>query len=138
MLKLAKSFALSLPKSCTLVSPLLNGADFTVSVAKTLPLRNSSHSSYNSHSSRSFYVPLSNGMTGDRSTETNDRMGAVRIRHSIRGICHPASQSLDTAGWQEKWLPLNFGFNDVMRTAPISGYTVLLLIEKMNQINTKN
>ena len=35
---LAKNFALSLPKNCTLVSPLLNGAEFTLSVAKNVAL----------------------------------------------------------------------------------------------------
>ena len=91
---LAKNFHLSigeelilhffLPKICTLVSPLLKGAEFTISVAKML----------RSWKQFAFFVLLlSNGVTGDQSTETNDR---------------------------------------------ISGCTVLLLIEKMNQINTKN
>ena len=35
---MAKSFALSLPKLCTLVSPFLNGAKFTLSVAKNVAL----------------------------------------------------------------------------------------------------
>ena len=30
-----------------------------------------------------------------------------------------ASHFVDTAGWHTKWLPLNFGFNEVIRTAPI-------------------
>ena len=58
----------SLPKMCSLVSPLWNGAEFTLSVAKAL------------HSSKQFaffvkfalfaiVLPLSNGVTGDRSTE---------------------------------------------------------------------
>ena len=37
-LVLAKSFALSLPKLCTSVSPLLSGAEFTLSVAKNVAL----------------------------------------------------------------------------------------------------
>ena len=37
-LKLAMSFALFLAKICTLVSPLLNGAEFTLSVAKNVAL----------------------------------------------------------------------------------------------------
>ena len=37
-LKLMKTFVLSLPKICTLVSPLLNGAEFTLSVAKNIAL----------------------------------------------------------------------------------------------------
>ena len=48
------------------------------------------------------------------------------------GICHPASQSLDTAGWQEKWIPLNFGFNDVMRTAPIEKEKLTFFILSKN------
>ena len=28
--------------------------------------------------------------------------GAVRIRRSVRQIAHPASHSVDTAGWQAK------------------------------------
>ena len=73
----------SLLKICTFVSPLLNGAEFTLSVAKAL------------HSSKQFPfgLLLSNGVKMDRRTETSDR---------------------------------------------ISGCTALLLIEKLNQINTKN
>ena len=66
------------------LSPFLNGAEFTLPLPKTL------------HSSKQFaffVLLLLNSVTGDRSTETNDR---------------------------------------------ISGCTVLLLIEKMNQINIKN
>ena len=87
-LKLAMSFALFLAKNCTLVSPLLNGA------GSHFPLPKALHSSKQSAffvKFTLFVLPLSNGMTGDRSTETNDQ---------------------------------------------ISGCTVLL-IEKMNQINTK-
>ena len=67
-----------------LLSSLLNGAEFTLSVAKTF--HSSKHFAF-------FVLLLSNGVTGDQSTKTNDR---------------------------------------------ISGCTVLLLIEKMNQINIKN
>ena len=50
------------------------------------------------------------------STET---MGAVRIRHSIREIATQPVILWTLLGGKPKWLPLNFGFNDVMRTAPI-------------------
>ena len=73
-----------MPKICTLVSPLLKGAEFTLSVAKNVALF---------ETVRVLRLLLSNGVTGDRSTETNDRL---------------------------------------------FGCTVLLLIEKMNQINTTN
>ena len=55
----------SLPKICTLVSPLLKGAEITLSLAKTL--RSSKQFVF-------FVLLLSNGVTGDRSTETNDRI----------------------------------------------------------------
>ena len=46
-------------------------------------------------------------------------MGAVRIRHSIReSATQPVILWILLCG-KPKWLPLNFGFNDVMRTAPI-------------------
>ena len=46
-------------------------------------------------------------------------MGAVRMRHSMREIAtQPAILSIRLGG-KPKWLPLNFGFNDVMCTAPI-------------------
>ena len=69
---------------CTLVSPLLKGAELTLSVAKTvrIPLFETVPVLY--------FLLLSNGVTGFGSTETNDR---------------------------------------------VSGCTVLLLIEKKNQIN---
>ena len=82
-----------MPKICTLVSPLLNGADFTLSVAKNVALFETVPILRKIRTLR-FNLPLSNGcVTGDRSTETNDRF---------------------------------------------SGCTVVLFIEKMNQINTKN
>ena len=48
-------------------------------------------------------------------------MGAVRIRHStcIREIATQPVILWILLGGKPKWLPLNFGFNDVMRTAPI-------------------
>ena len=46
-------------------------------------------------------------------------MGAVRIRHSIREIAAQPVILWILLGGKPKWLPLNFGFNDVMRTAPI-------------------
>ena len=45
-------------------------------------------------------------------------MGAVRIRHSIREIATQPVILWILLGGRPKWLPLNFGFNDVMRTAP--------------------
>ena len=47
-------------------------------------------------------------------------MGAVRIRHSIREIATQPVILWILLGGKPKWLPLNFGFNDVMRTAPIA------------------
>ena len=75
--------AFSFQKFAPLSSPL-NGAEFTLSVAKNVALF---------ETVRILVLLLSNGMTGDRGSETNDR---------------------------------------------ISGRTVLLFIEKMKQINTKN
>ena len=92
MLKLAMNFApflakklhlsigeeflhFSLPKTGTLVSPLLKGAEFTLSVAKTL--RSSKQFAF-------FVLLLSNGVTGDRSTETNDRISRLHRPSSHR------------------------------------------------------
>ena len=47
------------------------------------------------------------------------RMGAVRIRHRIRDFATQPVIFWIPLGGKPKWLPLNFGFNDVMRTAPI-------------------
>ena len=47
-------------------------------------------------------------------------MGAVRIRHSIREFATQPVILWILLGGKPKWLPLNFGFNDVMRTAPIA------------------
>ena len=46
-------------------------------------------------------------------------MGAVRIRHSIREFATQPVILRILLGGKPKWLPLNFGFNDVMRMAPI-------------------
>ena len=45
-------------------------------------------------------------------------MGAVRIRHSIWEIATHPVILWTLLGGKPKWLPLNFEFNDVMRTAP--------------------
>ena len=47
-------------------------------------------------------------------------MGAVRIRHSIREFATQPVILRILLGGKQKWLPLNFGFNDVMRTGPIA------------------
>ena len=47
-------------------------------------------------------------------------MGAVRIRHSIWEFATQPVILWILLGGKPKWLPLNFGFNDVKRTAPIS------------------
>ena len=47
-------------------------------------------------------------------------MGAVRIRHSIREIATQPVILWILLGGKPKWLPLNFGFNDVMRMVPIA------------------
>ena len=46
-------------------------------------------------------------------------MGAVRIRHSIREFATQPVILWILLGGKPKWRPLNFGFNDVMRTALI-------------------
>ena len=46
-------------------------------------------------------------------------MGAVRIRQSIREIATQPVILWILPGAKPKWLPLNLGFKDVMRTAPI-------------------
>ena len=51
--------------------------------------------------------------------EMHLEMGAVRIRHSIREFATQPVILWILLGGKPKWLPLNFGFNDVMRTAPI-------------------
>ena len=51
-------------------------------------------------------------------------MGAVRIRHSLREFATQPVILWILLGGKPKWLPLNFGFDDVMpllmRTAPIA------------------
>ena len=47
-------------------------------------------------------------------------MGAVRIRHSIREFATKLVNLWILLGGKPKWLLLNFGFNYVMRTAPIT------------------
>ena len=52
-------------------------------------------------------------------------MGAVPTRHRIREF-EIATQPIILwilLGGKPKWLPLNFGFNDVMHTAPIATTT---------------
>ena len=46
-------------------------------------------------------------------------MGAVHVRQSIREIATQPVILWTLLGGKPKWLPLNLGFNDVMRTAPI-------------------
>ena len=53
--------------------------------------------------------------------------GPVRIRHSIRDFATQPVIFWILLGGKPKWLPLNFGFNDVMRTAPIHRLSDLLL-----------
>ena len=51
-------------------------------------------------------------------------MGPVRMRHRSHHFATKPSHSVDRAGWharKPKWLPLNFGYYDVMRTSPIQG-----------------
>ena len=50
-------------------------------------------------------------------TESLNHMGAVRIRHSIWEIATQPVILWILLGGKPKWLPLNFAFNDVMRTA---------------------
>ena len=74
-------------------------------------------------------------------------MGAVRIRHSIREIAtQPVIVWILLCG-KPQWLPLNFGYPDVIRTAPVKktspngcsflspGRKVCLLILKEKKIN---
>ena len=46
-------------------------------------------------------------------------MGAVRIRHSILDFATQPVILWIELGGKPKWLPLNFGYHDVMYTAPI-------------------
>ena len=57
-------------------------------------------------------------LQADRQTKA---MGPVRIRYSSHDLGWQSSHSVDLAGWQAKlkWLPLKFGYHDVMRTSPI-------------------
>ena len=44
----------------------------------------------------------------------------MRIRHgSSHDFGWQSSHSVDLAGWQAKWLPLKFGYHDIMRRSPI-------------------
>ena len=52
-------------------------------------------------------------------------MGAVHVLRSIRKIATWPVILWILLGGKPKWLPLNFGFNDVMRTAPIAQKTDL-------------
>ena len=45
--------------------------------------------------------------------------GGMRIRHSKREFATQPVILWILLGGKPKWLPLNFGLNDVMRTAPI-------------------
>ena len=47
-------------------------------------------------------------------------MGAVRMCHGIREFATQPVILWILLGGKPKWLLLNFGFNDVMRTAPIA------------------
>ena len=44
--------------------------------------------------------------------------GPVQVRHGSHWLATLSSHSLDRAGEQAKWLPLNFGYHDEMRTSP--------------------
>ena len=46
-------------------------------------------------------------------------MGPVRIRHSSHDFGWQCSHSVVSLGGKPKWLPLKFGYHDVMRTNPI-------------------
>ena len=46
-------------------------------------------------------------------------MGPLRKCHCSHHFTTQSSHFVDRAGWQAKWLPLKFGYHDVMRTAPI-------------------
>ena len=52
-------------------------------------------------------------------------MGAVRISHSIRKFATQPAILWILLGGKPKWLPLNFGFNDVMRKAPIPSRSIM-------------
>ena len=60
-----------------------------------------------------------NGKKRGKSRELEAWMGAVRIRHSIREIATLPVILWIPLGGKPIWLPLNFGFNDVMRTGHI-------------------
>ena len=50
------------------------------------------------------------------------RMGPARLPYVIVHTILPPSQVIlwIELGGKSKWLPLNFGYNDVMRTAPMT------------------
>ena len=50
-----------------------------------------------------------------------DRMGAVHIRHCIREFCHPASRSVDTAGWHDKMASIELWIQWCNAQGPIGG-----------------
>ena len=74
-------------------------------------------------------------------TMETSAMGAVRIRHSIREFATQPVILWIPLGGKPKWLPLNFGFNDVMRTAPIGWppwlITLLYLWIWRNHVNAQ-
>ena len=49
-------------------------------------------------------------------------MGPVRIRHSSHGFGGSPVILWISLGGKPKWLPLKFGYHDVMRTRPISSH----------------
>ena len=60
--------------------------------------------------------------------------GVVRICHSIREIATQPVILWIELGGKPKWLPLNFGFNDVMRTAPL--YQIQHYTDEIHEVET--
>ena len=50
------------------------------------------------------------------------------IHHHSHHFATQSSHFVDKAGWQIKWLPLNCGYYDAMRTAPIVSVHSFLMI----------
>ena len=84
-----------------------HGREVSLSLPPSLPPSLSLNINLSIHPSLSMYC--------------NFTYGAVRICHSMRGFAtQPVILQIELGG-KPKWPPFNFGYNDVMRTAPIEG-----------------
>ena len=63
------------------------------------------------------FIKKNSGML--HKTVWDSAMRPVRLRHSIREIATQPVVLWIELGGKPKWLPLNFGFNDVMPKVPV-------------------